>query len=201
VLTCTWQLQRGCGNDCHIAHCGLAYACSSKRLKEDVNDGSLRGLLASHGVVAYLCGHLHGLFGQRQHLLHLGVGSGEIWFSCPCHGSGVRRRRRHALASSGCSTLWLFHPWPLLLAPLCLAAHLKGAKESQAPLRCITNTYNAWDGSKWQAHRSRHVAGHLAELESTAWKDDRRFRVLVADAGALSFADLYLNTPTKVGSQ
>jgi hypothetical protein len=45
------------------------------------------------------------------------------------------------------------------------------------------------------------VAGHLAELESTAWKDDRRFRVLVADAGALSFADLYLNTPTKVSWQ
>jgi hypothetical protein len=48
--------------------------------------------------------------------------------------------------------------------------------------------------------RSCHLAGHLAELESTAWKDDRRFRVLVADAGALSFADLYLNTPTKVSS-
>lgn len=47
-------------------------------------------------------------------------------------------------------------------------------------------------------YNSRHVTGHLAELESTAWKDDRRFRVLVADAGALSFADLYLNTPTKV---
>lgn len=43
------------------------------------------------------------------------------------------------------------------------------------------------------------MAGHLAELESTAWKDDRRFRILVADAGALSFSDLYLNTPTKVG--
>ena len=52
--------------------------------------------------------------------------------------------------------------------------------------------------ARTQAHCSRHAAGHLAELESTAWKDDRRFRVLVADAGALSFADLYLNTPTKV---
>jgi hypothetical protein len=61
----------------HGSSCGSpCCACSSKRLKEDVNDGSLRGLLASHGVVAYLCGHLHGLFGQRQHLLHLGVGAG-----------------------------------------------------------------------------------------------------------------------------
>ena len=42
-------------------------------------------------------------------------------------------------------------------------------------------------------------AGHLAELESSAWKDDRRFRLLVADRGALSFSDLYLNTPSKAG--
>jgi hypothetical protein len=77
-------------------------ACSSKRLKEDVNDGSLRGLLASHGVAAYLCGHLHGLFGQRQHLLHLGVGSGKTCFAC--HRSGSRRSRHRALAANGSST-------------------------------------------------------------------------------------------------
>lgn len=62
---------------------------SSKRLAEDVNDGSLRGLLASHGVVAYLCGHLHGLFGQRQHLLHLGVGAvghlADVYTSTVCN--------------------------------------------------------------------------------------------------------------------
>jgi len=33
--------------------------------------------------------------------------------------------------------------------------------------------------------------GNLAELESTAWKDERRFRVVVADRGALAFCDLY----------
>ena len=37
--------------------------------------------------------------------------------------------------------------------------------------------------------------GHLAELETAAWKDDRRFRVLALDAGALSFADYYFHTP------
>ena len=39
-------------------------------------DGTLRGLLAGHGVAAWLCGHLHGLFSQRQHLLHPGRGGG-----------------------------------------------------------------------------------------------------------------------------
>ena len=41
-------------------------------------------------------------------------------------------------------------------------------------------------------------AGHLAELETAGWKDDRRFRLLTVDRGALSFSDLYFNTPTKV---
>ncbi len=45
---------------------------------------------------------------------------------------------------------------------------------------------------------SRRAAGHLAELETAAWKDDRRFRLLMVDGGALSFSDLYLNTPSKV---
>lgn len=34
-------------------------------------------------------------------------------------------------------------------------------------------------------------AGNLAELESTAWKDERRFRIVVADRGALAFCELY----------
>jgi len=42
--------------------------------------------------------------------------------------------------------------------------------------------------------------GHLAELETAGWKDDRRFRLLAADRGTLSFSDLYFNTPTKVRS-
>lgn len=39
---------------------------------------------------------------------------------------------------------------------------------------------------------------YLTELETAAWKDDRRFRILVIeqDAQCLSFEDLYFNTPT-----
>ena len=102
--TCRWQLHRGCGNDYHVCYCGQWYACSSKRLKEDVNDGSLRGLLASHGVVAYLCGHLHGLFGQRQHLLHLGVGSGEIRLRLRLQWQQAKHGQQSAPGASGC---WL----------------------------------------------------------------------------------------------
>ena len=40
-------------------------------------------------------------------------------------------------------------------------------------------------------------AGILAELESTAWKDDRRFRIMTVDGGAFSFADLHFQTPSK----
>jgi len=40
-------------------------------------------------------------------------------------------------------------------------------------------------------------AGHLAELETAAWKDDRRFRVISADQGVLSFVDLFMHTPNK----
>lgn len=37
----------------------------------------------------------------------------------------------------------------------------------------------------------RNLAAHLAEMESTAWKDERRFRIVVADRGAVSFCDLF----------
>ena len=40
-------------------------------------------------------------------------------------------------------------------------------------------------------------AGHMAELENAAWKDDRRFRVLTFDKGAFSFADFFFHTPSK----
>ena len=40
-------------------------------------------------------------------------------------------------------------------------------------------------------------AGIMAELESTAWKDDRRFRIITLDAGTFSFADLHFQTPSK----
>ena len=35
---------------------------------------------------------------------------------------------------------------------------------------------------------------YLTELETAAWKDDRRFRVLAADHGCMSFADFHFNT-------
>lgn len=37
----------------------------------------------------------------------------------------------------------------------------------------------------------------MAELESTAWKDDRRFRIITLDAGSFNFADLHFQTPSK----
>lgn len=36
--------------------------------------------------------------------------------------------------------------------------------------------------------------GHMAELETAAWKDDRRFRLLAVDGGALAFLDLMFHT-------
>jgi hypothetical protein len=45
-------------------------------------------------------------------------------------------------------------------------------------------------------HRMHPVAdgSWMAELESGAWKDDRRFRVLAVDGGAVSFADLHFHS-------
>ncbi len=43
----------------------------------------------------------------------------------------------------------------------------------------------------------RGSAGHMAELENAAWKDDRRFRLLSIDGGVLSFVDLFMHTPSK----
>jgi hypothetical protein len=44
------------------------------------------------------------------------------------------------------------------------------------------------------------TADGLAELETAAWKDDRRFRLLSVDGGVLSFADLFFNTPSRPAS-
>lgn len=41
------------------------------------------------------------------------------------------------------------------------------------------------------------LAGYLAELETAAWKDARRFRILAVDNNSLSFADYYLQTPSR----
>ena len=40
-------------------------------------------------------------------------------------------------------------------------------------------------------------AAHLAELETAAWKDDRRFRLLSLDGGDLAFVDLSFHTPSR----
>lgn len=34
-------------------------------------------------------------------------------------------------------------------------------------------------------------------METAAWKDDRRFRLLTVDNGTFSFTDLMFNTPSK----
>ena len=41
----------------------------------------------------------------------------------------------------------------------------------------------------------------MLELESAAWKDDRRFRLLTFDNGTFSFTDLMFNTPGKPASR
>ncbi|KAL3155831.1 hypothetical protein ABBQ32_012842 [Trebouxia sp. C0010 RCD-2024] len=45
-------------------------------------------------------------------------------------------------------------------------------------------------------HRSL-APGRLLELETAAWKDDRRFRLLTVDNGTFAFTDLMFNTPGK----
>lgn len=43
--------------------------------------------------------------------------------------------------------------------------------------------------------RLRHVAGHhLAELETSAWLDDRRFRLMCFTNDTMAFSDLYFHT-------
>lgn len=37
----------------------------------------------------------------------------------------------------------------------------------------------------------------MAELETAAWKDDRRFRLLSLDGGVLTFSDLLFHTPSR----
>ena len=37
----------------------------------------------------------------------------------------------------------------------------------------------------------------MAELETAAWKDDRRFRLLSLDGRAFSFVDLFFHTPSR----
>lgn len=41
---------------------------------------------------------------------------------------------------------------------------------------------------------SGHQQKMMVELETGAWKDDRRFRIAAIDGGAMSFTDLYLHT-------
>ena len=58
----------------------------------------------------------------------------------------------------------------------------------------VSGHLHAAFGEKLHAVHSFHNS-FLAELESAAWKDDRRFRILALDFGAFSFIDLYLHTP------
>ncbi|PRW58812.1 metallophosphoesterase [Chlorella sorokiniana] len=49
-------------------------------------------------------------------------------------------------------------------------------------------------GQRLHRVHSTPAGGHMAELETAAWKDDRRFRVLALDGGALSFVELMFHT-------
>jgi hypothetical protein len=50
--------------------------------------------------------------------------------------------------------------------------------------------------SKQQKKTIKNSSKMLIELETGAWKDDRRFRIAALDGGAMSFIDLYLHTPS-----
>ena len=41
------------------------------------------------------------------------------------------------------------------------------------------------------------LAGCLLDLETAAWKNDRRFRILSIDGSRLAFSDLFFHTPNK----
>lgn len=43
----------------------------------DTKTGSLVDVLTNHGVTAYLSGHLHGVFGQRVHRMHVSPDGGD----------------------------------------------------------------------------------------------------------------------------
>jgi hypothetical protein len=43
------------------------------------------------------------------------------------------------------------------------------------------------------------AGGRLADLETAAWKDDRRFRLVGVDGGSLSFLDLFFHTRSAPG--
>ena len=51
--------------------------------------------------------------------------------------------------------------------------------------------------TKLAENTSCMYTGKLLELETAAWKDDRRFRLMTVDNGTFSFTDLMFNTPSK----
>ena len=95
--------------------------------------------------------------------------SGDLRMGSPHHGPALCWARASAAAQPSCTRAL---PQPLRIPLLNSFALLP-------PCQCPDPA----------------AGGYLAELETAAWKDDRRFRLLAVDRGALSFADLFFHTP------
>lgn len=56
--------------------------------------------------------------------------------------------------------------------------------------------HSAFGEKLHRVHTIEKSQRYLTELETAAWKDDRRFRIITVDSGCLSFGDFYFNTPS-----
>lgn len=56
--------------------------------------------------------------------------------------------------------------------------------------------HSAFGEKLHRVHTIEESQRYLTELETAAWKDDRRFRIITVDSGCLSFGDFYFNTPS-----
>lgn len=92
-------------------------------------------------------------------------------------------------------------PWPLgrlaaLLAPLRQPGPLLRRLMDLGVDAYLSGHLHAAFGQRLHAlHAMPGSTRRFADLESTAWKDDRRFRLLAVDHGQLTFVDLFFHTP------
>jgi hypothetical protein len=54
--------------------------------------------------------------------------------------------------------------------------------------------HSAFGEKLHRVHTIEKSQRYLTELETAAWKDDRRFRIITVDSGCLSFGDFYFKT-------
>lgn len=128
---------------------------------------TLKQVLLRHSVAAYLNGHLHSAFGQRLHRLHPGA-NGEVL------SRATRVSDERFLVTS--------RPWPPSKCRLYKRLSRRACARSMSVL---------------EAHFKAELSSagrFLAELETAAWVNDRRARIVVVDDSLLAFSDLFLET-------